>query len=445
LNSKLNDIRKNKAFGNMLKLSFGNIIMYVLPFLVTPILSRLYEKEHFGEWGVFSSFISIVTVLIFLGYENAIVKIDRREEKDIVALCLLLGCSTSLLIGGTFVLGKSLGVSFFNSFPSFTLLMIYLFFFILHTVCYNVSNRHEQYTILSVNHIIQGGSQGLFRIVFGAVGLTVANGLLLGTVLAQAITALFLVAFVLMKIKMPGARPISFSSMSRCALENKSFPLYDAPASALSFAAFNLPLLILSAFFSQSIIGCYSIILQLLLLPMSFVGSAVGKVYYQEICDTEDEGKIKQVTKKVVNATLLLSAIPTLFICLGGDKLIVWFLGDKWHEAGSMSICLSLWAMSTILTQPLIPLFRRINKQHILLRYELLYFIVGIGCILFACNYRYGFATILISYSVGCATIKALMFRKVLGLVHLSLSDFIRSLPLCILALLFFIFRTWEL
>ena len=92
LNSKLNDIRKNKAFGNMLKLSFGNIIMYILPFLVTPILSRLYEKEHFGEWGVFSSFISIVTVLIFLGYENSIVKIDRREEKNIVALCLLLGC-----------------------------------------------------------------------------------------------------------------------------------------------------------------------------------------------------------------------------------------------------------------------------------------------------------------------------------------------------------------
>ena len=51
----------------MLKLSFGNIIMYILPFLVTPILSRLYEKEDFGEWGVFSSFISIVTVLIFLG------------------------------------------------------------------------------------------------------------------------------------------------------------------------------------------------------------------------------------------------------------------------------------------------------------------------------------------------------------------------------------------
>lgn len=429
----------------MLKLSFGNIIMYILPFLVTPILSRLYEKEAFGEWGIFSSFVSIVTVLVLLGYENAIIKVNREEEKNVVALCLLLGGSTTLLIGGTFVLGKSLGISFFNGFPSLTLLMIYLFFFILHTVCYNISNRHEQYTILSVNHIIQGGSQGFFRIVFGAVGLTVANGLLLGTVLAQAITALFLVAFVLMKIKMPETKPISFLSMGRCALENKRFPLYDAPASVLSFAAFNLPLLILSAFFSQSIIGCYSIILQLLLLPMSFIGSAVGKVYYQEICDTEDKTKIKQVTKKVVNATLMLSAIPTLFICLGGDKLIVWFLGDKWNEAGSMSICLSLWAMSTILTQPLIPLFRRINKQHILLRYELLYFIVGIGCILFTCNYRYSFTTILISYSVGCAVIKVLMFRKVLGLVHLSLSDFAKSLPLCILALLFFIFRTWGL
>ena len=85
LNSKLNDIRKSKAFGNMLKLSFGNIIMYILPFLVTPILSRLYEKEHFGEWGVFSSFISIVTVLIFLEDSSIIL---RLSENAIISMLL---------------------------------------------------------------------------------------------------------------------------------------------------------------------------------------------------------------------------------------------------------------------------------------------------------------------------------------------------------------------
>ena len=69
---------------NTAKMSFSNILLYLLPVIVTPILSRLYGPEPFGEWGVFSSFITIITIGIFLGFENTIVKAEEKNIKNII-------------------------------------------------------------------------------------------------------------------------------------------------------------------------------------------------------------------------------------------------------------------------------------------------------------------------------------------------------------------------
>lgn len=75
-------------------MSMSNIIMLLLPIVVTPILSRLYLPSDFGDWGVFSSFVSIYTLALFAGYENAIVKVTEEEISYTATLCIVI----SLLI-----------------------------------------------------------------------------------------------------------------------------------------------------------------------------------------------------------------------------------------------------------------------------------------------------------------------------------------------------------
>ena len=72
----------------------SNIIMLLLPIVVTPILSRLYLPSDFGDWGVFSSFVSIYTLALFAGYENALVKVTEEEISYTATLCIVI----SLLI-----------------------------------------------------------------------------------------------------------------------------------------------------------------------------------------------------------------------------------------------------------------------------------------------------------------------------------------------------------
>jgi O-antigen/teichoic acid export membrane protein len=420
---------------NTAKMSASNIIMYLLPFVVTPILSRIYRPESFGEWGVFSSFIAIVTTVLFLGFDNTIVKVKDKDVANVTLLCLVTSLLFIILISIVFFVGYIADISFFRTFPAPKLLILYLLFYSFYTIFYNLSNRQEKYSTLAITNIIQGSSQAAFRIMFGVFCLTSINGLILGTTIAEGISSLFLFFCIIKLSDLLSNINISFTRIKELIIKLKNFPLFDAPSSMLSFAAFNLPVIILAIYFDKKSIGCFSIILQLLLLPMSFIGSAMGKVYYQELCKNDyDSNIISNTTDKVIKIVSIISIIPLLFIACGGDKLIIFFLGSKWQTAGDIALCLSIWSFPTILTQPLIPLFRLLNKQKTLLFFDSMYFLCGIGSILITCSLSHNLYFILIIFSIACFFVKVAMFLKILSLSHLSLKLYNKFLPLWITA-----------
>lgn len=423
---------------NTAKMSFSNIIMYLLPIVVTPILSRLYSPDSFGEWGVFSSFITILTVGLFLGLDNTIVKAKDNQLKGIIALCLFVGILVSLVTGGIFLIGNLLNLRFFATFPCADMLFLYLFFYVLYTIFFNLCNRFEMYGVIASVNVVQGLSQSVFRILLGMFCVTAINGLIIGTTIAEGVSAILLVVYlILYKVKIGGYN-ITRNYFKKLLCEYKNFPLYDAPSSVLAFAAFNLPTIILAMYFDKASIGCFSIVLQLLLLPMSFIGNAIGKVYYQEICK---DGDVANRTNKVVRITAVISFLPMFILACGGDKIVVWFLGSEWETAGNVALCLSLWSFPTILTQPLIPLFRALNSQRYLLLFDVMYFICGIGSILVCCQFIDNLFVILIVYAVVCAIVKLMMFMKIIKLGNVYMASWMRVLPLWLISCVILLFR----
>lgn len=427
---------------NTAKISFSNILMYLLPIIVTPILSRLYGPEPFGEWGVFSSFITIVTIGIFLGFENTIVKAEEEKIKAIILLCITISLLICILIAIVFYLGITLHIVFFREFPSPGIMIIYLIVYSIYTIFYNLCNRYEQFSSLAGSNIILGISQALFRIIFGIIALTAVNGLILGTTAAEVFAMIFLFFCIAKTSSNWRKQIISISKIKNIITKYKNFPLYDAPSSMMSFAAFNLPVIILAYYFDKQSIGCYSIVLQLLLLPMSFIGSAIGKVYYQELCQHDKTSdQIKITTGKVIRITAFISILPLLIIACGGDKIIVLFLGVKWATAGNVALCLSLWAFPTILTQPLLPLFRTLDKQKILLYYDLGYFILCIGNILVLCYLHFNLYFILITYAIICFVVKICLFRRILLISKLKWEICQKYIPLWLIGIVILIIR----
>lgn len=439
--NKKSKVLSSSIIRDSLKLSSSNIVLYLLPIVVTPILSRLYSPASFGEWGIFSSVYTMATVIIFFSYENAIVKTENRKDlSNLCFLCFVISILNICLIGLFFLLGKTLNLPFFSSFTYVNILLLFLLINGISVILINYLNRFGKYTIMSISNLITGSSQAFLRIAFG-ITLIFANGLVVGSFIAQILAMIFLIFCTKDIQKSAFWKYLSIKRMKYLAIENKKFFLYEAPATFLEFSIINLTIIILSEFFPKSEIGCFSIIIQLLLLPISFIGSAIGKVYYRQLSINNDPNEISSLSLKVSKITASLSLLPILFIALGGDKLITVFLGKKWHAAGDIALCLVLISVPIILSQSLLPIYRCYNKQDKLFKYDVVSFLLCIGVLLVTCNLFSNLYLILVAYSVVFSIIKFMLYKDILSLASINMSDIGKQkftlLLFCIVLLLF--------
>ena len=396
----------------------------MLPIIVTPVLSRLYTPADFGEWGIFSSVISIISIVVFLSYENTIVKAEEAELKGILIICLFISLALTIISTLGIWLLQKIGILTGNGLAVWPVLTIYLVAYIAYSLAYNLNNKYANYSTLATANILQGLSQAFGRIFFAIIPLFAINGLILGTTLAQLITAFFLIHPLTGKIKNIWFHYSCRKDIQNIAYKYRKFPLYDAPSYLLAFSTLSLPTIVLALFYNKSSVGCLSIIFQLLLMPMSLVGSAMGKVYYQELSsNSKDTDNTHALSSSIIKVLSVVSLLPMLFICCGGDKLIVYFLGKDWGDAGEIAICLSLWSVPIIFTQPLLPLFRVYEKQEKLLKYDLLYFFGCIGSVLACSILGMKMTTTLLVFSIVCVITKSALFAGINNIVHVPTSQ----------------------
>lgn len=422
--SRVKSILELPFVRNTLKLSSSSVILMFLPLLVTPILSRLYTPADYGDWGVFSSFFYIVIAFIFLSYENTIIKCNNKQDiPNLVLLCLLVSGTVILGVGVFFYIGKLLKLTFCLNFPSVPLLLAMLAIYVLHTIANNIANREMLYGKMAISSVINGVSQALLRIAFG-VWPIVTYGLIMGNLLAQIIATLFLAVFL---IGGGGSRiwkQFSLKQVKNLAIEYKKFPLFDAPARLIEFAIGNLSLLIMAHFWSKDDIGSYSMIVQFILLPITMVGSAMANVYYRELSEQVDNPQhVATATKRAAKITFLLSVVPMLFLALGGDKLLVIFLGEQWVVAGKLSLCLVIYSVPVILSEPLLPIFRSLDKQEERFKLNLLCFFLTIGGLIITANLTRNIYLSVVVYASLYAFVRYLMFFRELKMAHIEIKD----------------------
>lgn len=424
LKSKIKQILELPFVRNTLKLSSSSVVLMFLPLLVTPILSRLYTPADYGDWGVFSSVYYIVIAFIFLSYENTIVKCNNKQEiPNLVLLSLLVSGFVILGVGAFFYIGKLFNVSFCLNFPSVPLLLALLVTYVLHTIINNLANREKLYGKMAISGVINGVSQAVLRIVFG-VWPIVTYGLIVGNLMSQVIATLFIAVFLLRVVDTKMWRRFSLREAKNLAVEYKKFPLFDAPARLIEFAIGNLSLLIMAHFWSKDDIGSYSMIVQFILLPITMIGSAMANVYYRELSEQVDNPKhISTATKRAAKITFFISVIPMFFLALGGDKLLVIFLGEQWVVAGKLALCLVVYSVPVILSEPLLPIFRALDRQEERFKLNLLCLILSIGGLVFTAVMTHNIYLSVIIYAALYAFVRYLMYFRELKIAGIGVKD----------------------
>ncbi|NOU59223.1 oligosaccharide flippase family protein [Marinifilum caeruleilacunae] len=431
--AKIETILNSSLIKNTLKLSSSSVVLMLIPFIVTPILSRLYTPEDYGVWGIFSSVLYIVNSFIFLSYENTIVKSsDDKELPILIVLCFIISLSITCLVTFVFVSGKTIGIPFFVNFHSVPLLATMLLITATYNIFNSIANRNKRYGAMSVSNIINGSSQAAIRVFLGKFPI-ISFGLIVGNIISQLIATIYFIFPLRGFFKSYSTSRIKVASIKDLATKYKKFPLYEAPARFIEFAVLNLTIIILSNYFGKDEIGHFSMVIQFILLPINVFGSAMGSVYYRELSENfKDPVAITSITQKVAKITFLISLLPILFLTFGGDKLLVFILGDKWIQAGSMALIMSVFSVPVILVQSLLPAFKTLDRQEIRFKLNLLNFALAIGALIVAAIYYDNINVVLIIYSIFYALVQFLIYAKILKITNLRLNAVSKYFVLCI-------------
>ncbi len=420
---KITKILQLPLVRNTLKLSSSSALLMLLPLIVTPILSRLYSPADYGDWGVFSSVFYVINSFLFLSYENTIVKSGNEEEvPNLIGICVIVSSIVILLTVLTFTIGKLIGVEFFCSFPSVKLLVLLLSAQAIHVIANNIANREKKYGLMSIANIVGGTSQAAFRVTLGLYPI-VAYGLIVGNVIAQVVTTLFIVVCLLRSVQIEW-NYLSLKRLTNLAKVNKKFPLFDAPARFVELSLANIALIIMTFFWDKSEIGSYSMVTQFVLLPISIVGTSMGNVFYKELCESAGQPDvIALTTQRASKITFLLSFLPLLFFVVGGDYLLTFVLGQKWVAAGKIAICICVYSVPLILSEPLLPIFRSLDRQELRFRLNVLNFILSLGSLFATAALTHNLYLSLLVYSMFSGFVRYLMYFTILKLANVRLQS----------------------
>ncbi|MBN1429122.1 MAG: oligosaccharide flippase family protein [Anaerolineae bacterium] len=364
--------------GDTLKLVSGTVFAQALSLVASPLLTRLYGPEAFGLSALFASIAGLISGIVCLRYELAIMLPKTDEEAaNLFAGSLAIALLISLLTVPIVWLGLPLVVRLLNApelAPCLWLLPIITFFggmSVGHPALNYWSSRSRRFGRLSRTRVINSLLTTATQIGAGSVGYTTGGSLIGANIVGSIISTLVLAIQTFKDDMRLLRRSIRWHSMLVGLKHHYKFPLYTTWSSLMNTVSWQLPAFLLSAFFSPEIVGYYALGNRLLRLPMSLVGGSIAQVFFQRAAEARAEGKLAVLVESAFHRLVMFGLFPSLLLAIMGQDLFVFAFGESWAEAGVYTQILSIWAFFWFISGPLSTLFSVLERQESGLRMNL--------------------------------------------------------------------------
>ncbi len=349
---------------NVIKLMSGTALAHVATLVATPLLTRLFTKESLGELQLFISTITTFGVVSSLKYELAIVIPKDDDEGNAIAVLSLLSL---LLFSLLFTLMLALvGEPFLRLFDA-EALQPYLYFLALGVFLFGLMQslqyvlvRHKRFGALATNKIVQVASTQILAVTLGFFSNAVEI-LLYTQVLGYLLAAMMILKMNVVLFRVPWSR------LWHLARANKKFPTINTSMVFLNTLSLQLPVFMLSRYFSTEIVALYSMANRLINIPLFMVGRSVQQVYFQSASEAFhiSKNRLLFVYKKTIARLAVIAIIPLVIVLLAGPWIASLYLGPAYREAGVYMQIITFWMFFQFINSPISQTFSIINRQEI--------------------------------------------------------------------------------
>ena len=346
----------------------GTFVSQLIPFLVSPILTRIYTPEEFGEFGLFFSLVMVCSVFVSGRYEMSIVlpKSDKDAENILglsIVLCLISSCILFLAI----VLFKNQILGLFHAsrfYFGLFVVPIAVFFTGVYQALNYWNYRKETYNTVSISRASRSLNSSLCSIILGLTVLK-KSGLIIGDILGQLVSTLLLL-YRTLKHSPHVFKSIKFADIKIQALRYKQFPMYNLTSGLLEKTSSHSPTMLLSNFFGDTVTGFFSFSMRIISAPSAIVAKAIGDIFRQEaIKEYDRNNNCKNLFIKTFFKLTSLSGVPFILFYLFAPEIFEIVFGQQWKIAGQYAKILTPMFFLQFVVSPLSNMFLIAEKQKI--------------------------------------------------------------------------------
>ena len=359
---------------NVITLFSGSFIAQLIPFLIIPILTRLYSTEVFSIFFIYASVVVVLSILSTLQMELAIVLPDNKKDAaNILMLSILISFTVSLVLL-IIVLLFSHEISILIEEQGIEEYLIFvpvsIFFLGIFQAFSYWCNRTKNYNLISYSKVSKTVSAGSSQL--SASFLPVNNfGMIGGMLIGQSFSAIFLTFKVLRKEKDLFSE-ISLKEMLRLAKKYRDIPKLNSMIGLLNNLSNHLPIFLLTKYFNSDITRHFGMVQRLVAAPMGMLSQSIGQVFYQEASDiyNKKQNLYNFIKKSYINL-FKISIVPFAVAMIFSPILFSFFLGDEWEITGKFAQILIPWLFVMFLNSPITFVITILNRQKQMLIYDI--------------------------------------------------------------------------
>jgi len=355
---------------NVAIMSSGAMINVVLSIGLTPIVTRLYSKE---EWGIFTLFSSTVTTLSVLSTlllpSGFVIPKFRMEFLSLLKICIVWLLSFISVLFILIILFKNFTLSILKvSDLGNVIYLVPLAVFLsgISNILVNWNVRAKLFAANATSNVASGVTIKAVQIVSKAIFDFSYLGLIFSNFFASFVQ--WIILFQRKSNKYLRYLPkISWSAMRSTLVKYRKYPIYLMPGNFINTFGRGLPVFFFTPVYGLEVTGAFGLAVSIIGIPYRVLGNSISPVFLQRANELyhSDSKKLEDFTRVFHGKMLLLGSIIFGIAFAFSDILFPIYLGKKWLLAGQMAQVLSVYLVVMLVTSPLQRIYRVVRKEQL--------------------------------------------------------------------------------
>lgn len=396
--NRIHRFNQSDFYKNIASLFTGMVLARAVPFVFALAIARLYAPEQFGDFVLYLTIASVLSIISTGKYEKAIILVDTEDERKLIgSFAQKINSAVNLIALAIVGLIILVWQPDNNQRLHLLLLPFYSFFFSAIQLIRNIYIAKKQFNQLSILEISRAVLTGVLQCAFF---LLPSTGLFLGAVVAQLLT------FIVFSFRVDEASlfRIGIFNTEEKALAQRyiKFPKFSIVSEVMNFVSSQLPVFLFKPFFGDKMLGLYSFSHRYISVPVQLLSISISSVYIQNAKTLEQTPvKLKELTYSLFRKQVLLGLVPFAILGFWGQQIFILLFGNEWAFSGYLAQFIAPWLYFVMLGSPLSAILIVKEKQNVSMWYNILLLIARVASLLIGGMLLKDVVTTVILYSLS--------------------------------------------